>query len=87
MHPIESLHPEKFIKKWIGKKTAKKDGPKKKLRAETKKKKKKVVKRKKNNLLKRERCPTFSFFLCPSILIPHPKNSSLSPKQFRNHLA
>ena len=48
MHPIESLHPEKFIKKWIGKKTAKKDGPKKKNYARTrKKKKKKVVKRKK----------------------------------------
>ena len=80
MHPIESLHPEKFIKKWIGKKTAKKDGPKKKIARGNEKKKKKVVKRKKNNLLKRERCPTFSFFLCPSILIPHPKNSSLSPK-------
>jgi len=87
MHPIESLHPEKFIKKWIGKKNSKKRWAEKKIARGNEKKKKKVVKRKKNNLLKRERCPTFSFFLCPSILIPHPKNSSLSPKQFRNHLA
>ena len=44
MHPIESLHPEKFIKKWIGKKQQKKkDGPKKKIaRGNEKKRKKKL---------------------------------------------
>lgn len=48
MHPIESLHPEKFIKKMDRKKTAKKDGPEKKIaRGNEKKKEKKVVKRKK----------------------------------------
>jgi len=41
MHPIESLHPEKIHKKMDRKKTAKKDGPKKKC-ADTKKKEKKM---------------------------------------------
>ena len=46
-HPIESLHPEKFIKKWIGKKQQKKRWAEKKIARGNEKKEKKVVKRKK----------------------------------------
>jgi len=67
----------KFIKKWIGKKS-KKRWAEKKMRGHEKKKKKKCKKEKK--MLEKERCPTFSFFLCSFILILLPKNSLIIPK-------
>jgi len=85
MHPIESLHPEKIHKKMDRKKKQqkKKMGRKKNCARTRKKKKEKIVKK----MLKEKYAPKLAFFLNSLILIPHPKNSLVPSKLFRNHLA